>query len=252
MLGVVFEQRKGSSVKVENIVGLAYKSYLEYTVIKQEVVHFENSCDRGGISDHTVNELVLDDFAVAFNAHFFCLDIVELSCSVDHIGSVTKQVLYPLRGVVGYIGKCSEGRNVGETLTVETADIAKAGLAVNDVADGFYGIGGDPEIFCKIVGRTCGNVSYRDTIFALHDSLKALAECTVSACADEQVVTVMAGIFRPFCGIIAALGCVYCYIVSGFCEFVHYCTEFFTDPCLARDKVYNKIHFLHWHLLLFA
>lgn len=97
--------------------------------------------------------------------------------------------------------------------------------------------------FCKIVGRTCGNVSYRDTIFALHDSLKALAECTVSACADEQVVTVMAGIFRPFCGIIAALGCVYCYIVSGFCEFVHYCTEFLLILALPATRFTIKYIF---------
>ena len=68
-----------------------------------------------------------------------------MSSSPCDISRVAENVLHLLRGLVGDIGKSSEGRNIGEIAVVEAADVTEDRLSVSYDLCSLYLVRGDTE-----------------------------------------------------------------------------------------------------------
>ena len=140
---------------------------------------------------------------------------------------MSENVLDRLSGLVGYIGEGSESDDIRKIIVIETAHVTGHGTAVYYIAHSVHSILGYTRAFSEVISRTGRDITDRYAVFAVHYTLKALAESTISSGAHNEVKAVGAGIFSLDSCIVAALSRVDCHLISGLYEFVNDLSKFF-------------------------
>ena len=120
-------------------------------------------------------------------------------------GGVPEDVFQILIRLIGDVREQSESRDIGESLTVKTADVAVIRFLFHDHRRGFRHIFRHKQTGGKIVGAPRRNVTDGDAALLLHNSGNHLVKSSVSSAAYDQVyrgsvlLRLLIGVPRPLC-----------------------------------------------------
>ena len=238
-------------MQIQRIVGLLDQCDLIYPIIQQEVFQRDHPCHRGGVGNHTENEIILYAALIILHTHMVGTDAAEPGNAIENICRMSQHILGLLRRFIGYGNQSAESGNVHKVLVVEFSHVAGIPSALKHPAGCIDDPPGNTQPPGKVIGGAARNISDGNGQTAVHHPVNHFIQGAVSAGADDHIIVLQTGVFRHCAGIHRGLGRPCSHFIACFSAKVDNIPQSAADCAFAGFQIVYKVYFFHVESLPF-